>query len=203
MTIPVTITLYFNVRQDEESFEAIFLERLNEALAISQWGEVVEHSVQREERGEPRSSRCALKVPALHDKQIEGLVELLSDYGAPLGSLMRFQRPQDESIQARAFGRVKGFALYLDGVTLDPKIYKKYDLDRALEAVDHELGESGAVYGYWQGPRETAIYAYGDQIEVMREELKRLRSKHPLFRGAREERLSEELKHDDLEHDLS
>lgn len=187
------VQIHIPIRQDEESFQDLFVTRLQEALTISELGVV--QSAERhldEDEGEPLGATITLHLDEdLSAKQIEGFQTLLAQFGAPRGSVMEVHDVSSDARSSHTFGTSRGLAVYLDGVNLDPKIYKKYDLDRAWDAVNNELGESGMAFGYHEGNTETAIYMYGANAEEMLTALAPLLQKHPLFRQARTVTLEE------------
>lgn len=181
MSDPITLTLDLNIRQDQEAFDDLFVQRIREAFEISALGEVVDATIHHHEgTDEPLSATIVMRVASLHEKQCAGLITLLEQFGAPRGSTLHI-----ESHPSHDLGQLSCFAIYLDGVNLDKKIYKKYDLDDAWDALNNELGDHGMAHGSWQGHTETAIYMSGPDVIAMQESVKGLLDKHPLFRGAR------------------
>ncbi len=184
MSDPIKLELVLNIRQDLESFQELFVQPLEEAFEISELGEVTGHELTVDQgTGEPLAGAISMRVPELVDKQVAGLITLLEQFGAPLGSHLTVDR--DGEMARHELGKVRGIALYLDGVNLDKKVYKKYDFDSAWDAMNNELGEDGMACGFWEGRTETAIYAYGLDPQRMKDNIARLLQKHPLFRGAR------------------
>lgn len=181
MSDPITLTLDLNIRQDQEAFDDLFVQRIREAFEISELGEVVEATIHHHEgTEEPLAATIVMRATSLHEKQRTGLITLIEEFGAPRGSKLHV-----DSQPSHDLGKLSGFAIYLDGVNLDKKIYKKYDLDDAWDALNHELGDHGMAYGTWHGHSETAIYIYGPDVPAMEAAIKDLLAKHPLFRGAR------------------
>lgn len=187
MSDTIAIQLDLNIRQDEDSLKELFTSRIQEAFGISEWGEVTGSSIiTAKGNDEPVAATITIQAPSLHDEQITGFITLVEQFGAPVGSKLTIQRDEDSEVETHDVGKVHGLAIYLDGVNLDKKIYKKYDLENAWDAINNELGEHGMAYGCWHGHAETAIYSYGPLTDAMQEHLAGLLRKHPLFRGARE-----------------
>ncbi len=186
-----TIQIDLAVRQDEESLKTIFIDRLQEALQISELGEVTRSVIHTDESEEPIAVSIILTTKTLHDKQIEGLQQLLCQFGAPKNSLMTVT--QNDTTTSHTFGESQGLAMYLDGVNLDAKIYKKYDLSDAWNAIDNELKDAGMPFGVFEGKTESAIYSYGPDAETMIQNLEKLQQKHPLFRQSRHTILLDEI----------
>ena len=190
-----TLQIHLPIRQDEESFQDLFVERIAEALTISELGVVHDATRHLDEEEEPLGATITLHlVEELNAKQMDGFETLLTQFGAPRHSTMeqRLDASSGEPTERREFGNTQGLAIYLDGVNLDPKIYKKYDLDRAWDAVNNELGETGMAFGYHEGNTETAIYMYGPNAQQMLDAIAPLLQKHPLFRQARTVMLAED-----------
>lgn len=92
----------------------------------------------------------------------------------------------DDGERERPFGRLDGLALYLDGMRLADEVNERYDADLVAAELEGRLGERGRLVGNWQGPEETALYAYGPSFRAMAEAAAELVAKHPLCEGARE-----------------
>jgi hypothetical protein len=81
--------------------------------------------------------------------------------------------------------RLQGFAIYLDGVNLPDEVYQQSDSNVVVAEIDKRLEGHGKIESHWQGPTETALYIYGDSIDVMKPLIKDFMDEYPLCKGAR------------------
>ncbi len=99
----------------------------------------------------------------------------MDSLGAPRGSAVR---GEDGTILL-AFGTTDGLALYLNGTDLHAEVYASSDSNELVEAVERVLGDSGRMLSFWEGPRDTALFLYGPDAEVMRSRLRPLLENRP------------------------
>jgi hypothetical protein len=90
----------------------------------------------------------------------------LEDAGAPTGSELHFER--DGAGVVVPFGKQQALTIYLDGVTLPAEIYQQADGAALVDQINATIaGHGGAVRDYWDGPRDTAVYVYGPNAELL------------------------------------
>ena len=54
------------------------------------------------------------------------------------------------------------------------------DVNVVIEELERSLAESGRMYSYWEGAKETALYFYGADFEEMRERMQEFLAEYPL-----------------------
>jgi hypothetical protein len=99
--------------------------------------------------------------------------------GAPRGSVLS---AGDRTLE---LGRLEGLGLYLNGTDLSAEVYASSDVNVVLERLEDLLGDDGDLHGYWEGPRETALYFYGESFATMAERIAALVAAEPLCEQAR------------------
>jgi hypothetical protein len=118
------------------------------------------------------------------EERLELLTKALEILGAPVGSVLR------TGDQELPFGRLEGLGLYLNGTDLPHEVYANADVNEVLGRLEEHLGDGGSLHGYWEGPRETALYFYGDSFAAMAERLAAVVDTEPLCQRARVVRLA-------------
>jgi hypothetical protein len=118
--------------------------------------------------GEPLSCDIELELgddvgPGPTGDAVALIVDALREQGAPLGSTYRL-----DGAGPVGFGVTEGLALYLNGTELPDEVYAASDVNDLIEAIEGALGAHGAMFSYWQGPRDTALYLYGTSAAGMR-----------------------------------
>ncbi|GFO57580.1 hypothetical protein GMSM_45870 [Geomonas sp. Red276] len=155
---------------------------LNEALSQRRLGEVTGGGTMQEKSGEIEFIDIEVDLTDL-DVGVPFVIRKLEELGAPKGSILRIHgaEPQKEI----PFGKAEGIAVYLDGVSLPEEVYQKSDVNRVIEKFNSRLGSHGSMQSHWQGPRETALYLYGDNAERMKTLIQDVLDSYPLCKGAR------------------
>ncbi len=105
------------------------------------------------------------------DAAQEFVCAFLTSEGAPKGSLLEYER--DGKDIKTPFGENEGLAMYLNGTALPEEVYRTSDINLVMASIDEALahGEAGSIWGWWQGPRETALYCYGRSFDEMNSRL--------------------------------
>lgn len=155
---------------------------LDEALRQRGLGETVGGGTMLSQSGEIEF----IDVEIVLDNEEEGIpfvIQTLEELGAPRGSLLRVY--DADPPREIPFGRVEGIAVYLDGVNLPDEVYATSDVNVVIEEIQKRLRGYGEIQGYWQGPRETALYLYGKEAEEMRRLISDFLDTYPLCKGAR------------------
>jgi hypothetical protein len=83
------------------------------------------------------------------------------------------------------FGWHEALALYLNGTDLAAEVYEQCDSGVVLDEVTRLLGADGAIHSWWQGPTETALYAYGPSFDAMRLAIQPFVDTYPLCERSR------------------
>lgn len=155
---------------------------LQEALSAEALGEVAGGGTMVLESGEVEYIDVQV---VLNDVQrgVQRLIERLETFGAPKGSTLRiYDRTPAREI---AFGKAEGVAVYLDGVNLPNEVYASSDVNVVIEELSNALAGRGEMHGHWEGPRETALYFYGESAEEMKNRMSDFLASYPLCAGAR------------------
>jgi hypothetical protein len=133
-------------------------------------------------------SHCDIEIELDHpsDELTSSIMRMLESMLAPKGSRLHFP----DRNQSTAFGRHEGLALYLNGTDLSDEVYRSCDSNHVYEECGRLLSGIGRVASHWQGPTETALYAYGTEFKTMRERLMPLLQTYPLCRQCRVEQIA-------------
>jgi hypothetical protein len=127
---------------------------------------------------------CGIDLDLLDlDHSVPFICQFLESRGAPKGSKLTYTR--DGKNVAVPFGTLEGLAIYLNGTDLPAEVYKQCDVNFVIAECNRLLADAGSMQGYWQGPRETALYFYGPSVATMRERLSPFLATFPLCQNAR------------------
>ena len=158
-----------------------FEEPLNEALDRDALGQVSGGGTMQNVTGEIEYCDIEIQIAGQVSESVRYVVETLEGLGAPKGSKLRVEA---ESLEV-AFGRLEGLAVYLNGTDLADHVYRECDSNFVYSEFERLLEGSGRVLSFWQGPRETAFYAYGSSFQDMRDRLAGFMSSYPLCERCR------------------
>lgn len=155
---------------------------LDEALKKHGYGEVDGGGTLLSEKAEIQHCdvNLILTSPAI---SIPYVIQFLESRGAPKGSKLRIYEGVTERVVP--FGVREGFAIYLDGVNLPKEVYQTSDSNFVVSEINRQIAGHGEIEGHWQGPAETALYIYGDSIEIMKPLVAEFVASYPLCQGAR------------------
>ena len=87
-------------------------------------------------------------------------------------------------------GTLEGMAVYLNGAELPAAVYQECDINDVIEQLSRRLEGLGALYSWWEGPKETALYFYGGSYPAMTEAVRDFLETYPLCRKCRVERIA-------------
>ena len=119
----------------------------------------------------------------LTPSSIEFVCSFLTKYNAPKGSKLQFKRNGvNEEVP---FGVTEGLGVYLNGTDLPREVYKNCDVDVVLDTLYDLTSELPGFRGYWQGPRETALYMYAPSAAELRSRISKFMAEYPLCQKAR------------------
>jgi hypothetical protein len=104
----------------------------------------------------------------------------LEKAGAPKGSTARLDGQEPVT-----FGVTEGLAVYLNGTDLPDEVYATSDINDLITELHDALGTHGRMQSYWQGPRETALYLYGESAALMADLIAEGLSRFPLAQRCR------------------
>ena len=89
-------------------------------------------------------------------------------------------------------GNLEGIAIYINGTDLPDEVYENNDITEVLNELLDILSNNGALmHSYWEGPRETALYFYGEGgFNAMLEKVTPFLNEHPLCQKSRTIRIA-------------
>jgi hypothetical protein len=154
-------------------------EPLNLLLETRGLGAVTGGGSQQGDDGEIEQVEVEVELGDPADDRLELLGKALEILGAPVGSVLRVG---DREVP---FGRLEGLGLYLNGTDLPAEVYASADVNVVLESLEELLGDDGSLHSYWEGPRETALYFYGDSFVTMADRINDFVAADPLCQRAR------------------
>jgi hypothetical protein len=153
-----------------------FEDPLDAKLKETGLGEVSGGGTMQAESGEIDYCDIELQMTDASDAAIGKLVALLEQLGTPKGSKVQLAGSQSE----REVGRAEGMAVYLNGTDLPDETYRSCDSNVVFSELDRLVEGKGRVLSYWQGPRETAFYVYGDSFADMKQRTAEFLATYPL-----------------------
>lgn len=155
---------------------------LGEALAEEGLGETTGGGTMQAESGEIMFIDVEITLTDL-GKGVPFVISKLEELGAPKGSILKIN--ESDSAEEIPFGTTEGVGIYLDGVNLPSEVYKRSDVNVAVEELNKRIRDHGEMHSYWEGNAETALYFYGDNAGTMISLMKDFLDSYPLCKGAR------------------
>ena len=152
---------------------------LNLLLETRGLGAVTGGGSQQGDEGEVEQVDVEVELGDPGADRLELISKALEILGAPVGSVLR---AGDREVP---FGRLEGLGLYLNGTDLPAEVYASSDVNVVLESLEELLGDDGSLHSHWEGPRETALYFYGDSFATMAERISGFVAAEPLCQQAR------------------
>jgi len=187
MAEPIAAYAQLNARIMPADRGERFEDPLGEALEEQGLGEVSGGGTMQEADGE--TEYCGIDVDLVDlERGVPLVCELLTRCGAPKGSKLTYEL-DGEQVEV-PFGAAEGLAIYLNGTDLPDEVYATSDINVICDEMDALLGDAGEIQGYWQGPRETALYMYGRSYDEMAAHLAKLLEVTPLCQRARVVRIA-------------
>lgn len=150
---------------------------------VAGWGTLVH------ENSEIMYCNVELKIKAQYLRDwvfITHLLKILQNISTPKGSKVIIESTE-EVIE---FGTKEGIAIYLDGINLSSEVYRNCDSNFVMKELERLIHQEGDIHRYWQGPKETAFYLYGESYESMKNSLMEFINSYPLCKWARFERIA-------------
>jgi hypothetical protein len=136
---------------------------------------------QMSEDGEIEFCDVELRLNSTSDDALDAVKRSLEALGAPKGSKLLVESPEREV----PFGVNEGLAVYLNGTDLPDRVYDTCDSNFVYSEFDRLLGVDGTIHGFWNGPRETALYMFGPSFQTMKRRIQPLLDSYPLCQKAR------------------
>ena len=162
----------------------LFEDPLDEALQELGLGSISGGGTQLSESGEVDYCDIEIDVAVLDERSVQAIINLLEGLGAPRGSKLKAGE------QELPFGNTEGLALYLNGTDLPDEVYKACDSNVVYTEVQRLIGDRGEIYSHWQGPKETALYLYGNSFQEMRDSIAEFLATYPLCQKCRVEQIA-------------
>jgi hypothetical protein len=170
-----------NARLQPVDRGALYEDPLDQALREAGLGSVTGGGTQLAETGELEHCDIEIELADGTWERLEVVVALLERLGAPKGSRLLVDRGERDI----RFGSSEGLAVYLNGTDLSDDVYRDSDVNYVYDEFNRLLDGIGSVHSYWEGPTETALYAYGSSFEEMRAALAGFIESYPLCERAR------------------
>ncbi len=185
----IFLTIHLNDRIQPLDRWIKYEDPLDKFLSENNYGEVSGWGTLVHENGEIIHCDVELKIKSDYLSDwlfIPHLLKKLQDIGAPKGSKIIIESTE-ETIE---FGTKEGIAIYLDGINLTAEVYKNCDSNFVMEEFERLTYQESDIHRYWQGPKETAFYLYGESYESMKNSLMDFINNYPLCKWARFEKIA-------------
>ncbi|HVS71937.1 MAG TPA: hypothetical protein VHQ47_11835 [Phycisphaerae bacterium] len=132
---------------------------------------------------------CGIDIELVpEDANIKFVRDFLTERGAPKGS--KLQLTQNGDKREFPFGQIEGIGIYLNGTDLPPEVYASSDVNVVMETFAQRTKTICTMRGYWQGPRETALYMYGKSAAALESSISEFMGTYPLCQRARVVRIA-------------
>ncbi len=185
-TDPVHVIARLNDRAQPLDRGDLYEDPLDEILKQAGMGSVTGGGTQLGEDNEIQFCDVEIQVTVPLEEATPLICSTLESLGAPIGSKLIFESDNSEV----ALGKTEGLAVYLNGVDLPDHVYQECDFDTVSDEFTRLLDGEGKVHSYWQGPRETALYMYGNSFQDMKQRLNDFLLSYPLCQQARVEQIA-------------
>lgn len=178
---PSILVAQLNARLQPIHRGEFFEDPLNEALDRAAVGQVSGGGTLQDVTGEIEYCDIEIQIAGQVRQSVNYVIETLESLGAPKGSKLHVEAESREV----PFGRLEGLAVYLNGTDLPDHVYRECDSNFVHSEFNRLLDGSGRVLSFWQGPRETAFYVYGNSFRDMGDRLAAFVSSYPLCERCR------------------
>ena len=172
------VTLHLHAKLQPTDRGDIYEDRLDAILGETGLGSVDGGGTLVDSDGEIES--CDVEITLHRREDLDKLQEIVNAMCVPKGSLLQPQWEAD-----RPVGNLEGMAVYFNGTELADEVYQQCDINEAISQMEKLMEGQGAMYSYWEGSRETAIYFYGDSFEKMKESILQFTREYPLCEKCR------------------
>lgn len=166
----------------------IYEDPLEELLKANGIGEVTGGGTMQLKSGELEYCDLEIKLNSseINENDIQLIIKKLEELGAPKGSKLTIEK----TAQKMEFGQKEGLGIYIDGVNLDPEVYKSSDINFVISELKRLTNDNSEITKYWEGGNETALYFYSNSFTEMKESIKEFVNSYPLCKGARIEQIA-------------
>ena len=115
------------------------------------------------------------------EESLTSLESIIEKLGVAKGSKLLLWNEADEDVWCeRPVGNLEGMALYLNGTDLPAEVYQTSDINYVIEQTKSLIKGIGAMYSWWEGPQNTALYFYGESYDKMFAAIKNFTEEYPL-----------------------
>ena len=139
--------------------------------------------------GEPTKCNIDLTLKDDSDETIDKVKALITMLKVPKGSCPTVFGKQEGDIRDFELGTLEGMGIYLNGTDLPRQVYESCDINYVIEQINKAVGQKGKLRGWWHGPKETALYYYGESFEDMKNAALPFLSEYPLCEKCRVEKI--------------
>lgn len=177
------VTIHLNARfQPKHRFE--LEDVLQDVLEQKKLGTVDGGGTLQSATGEIMSCDIEVMLKDTNQDTMSALCGILNRFGIPKGSQLIFTGQKTE------IGLQEGLAIYLNGTDLPKEVYRTCDINYVIDRIDQLLADTGRMYSYWEGQKETALYYYGESCEKMLARIQPFLDTYPLLAKCRVSRIS-------------
>lgn len=155
---------------------------LDEFLKANNLGEISGGGTMQDEEGEIEfvDIEVELAVDVDANTAAQKIMDFFKTKKIPKNSKITIEKTK-EVIE---FGDQEGWAIYLDGVNLEPEIYQNYDSNFVVSEIKRLIGDEDDTVRFWEFPDKTALYFYGDSFVEMNKLIEPFVSTYPLCKNA-------------------
>jgi hypothetical protein len=167
----------------------VYEDPLIDILENQKIGTIVNSGTMQAENGEIIFCDMTIEITNLNIEKeniINLIISLLEEKGAPKESFITDLSTNNKIF----FGKNEGLGLYLDGVNLPSEIYKQCDVNFVIDEIKKRLNISQDIIRSWQGPKETALYFYGNNFLEMNDKIKDFIYTYPLCKNSRIDKIA-------------
>jgi hypothetical protein len=183
---PITVTATLNARL-QPKHRAEIEDGFDEEMEAGGHGvRVVGGGTLMGPSGEVKEVDIEIELDRPTQTLVNQVIEVLESMRAPKGSRLTFSKG-DPVIP---FGTDEGLALYLNGSDLSDAVYEACSPQEVWNQCDELLGDVGAVFSFWIGPTETALYMYGTGFNDMKDKIAPCLRDYPLCEKCRIEQIA-------------
>lgn len=172
------ITLHLNAKLQPVDRGDIYEDSLGDLLEEIQLGYVDGGGTLLSKTGEVEN--CDVEIVLNRREDIDKLTEIVNAMRVPKGSSLQIQEGEDIAV-----GNLEGMAIYFNGTELPPEVYETCDINYAISEIESLLDDKGAMYSYWEGPEDTAVYFYGESFKEMEKAVQSFTGTYPLCEKCR------------------
>jgi tetratricopeptide (TPR) repeat protein len=181
-----------NMRLRPETRTMRYDDGLDLMLRSKNLGYVNGGDTRRSPEGEIESCSIEIKLSDDSDETRQAILAAAEKLEATKGSRLKYRFTADTTETEYPIGKLEGFAVYLNGADLPDEVYKNNSIREVVDKLCGLLSRNGTlVFSHWNGPKETALYFYGEGgIETMLAKAAPFLKAHPLCEKCRIVRLA-------------